>query len=67
MEWTALILSIIGILAAVFASMRFVIKSIMRELTPNGGSSLCDQVNSMKDQVSRIETRLDSLYDHLLK
>jgi len=67
MEWTALILSIIGILAAVFASMRFVIKSIMTELTPNGGSSLCDQVNSMKDQVSRIETRLDSLYDHLLK
>ena len=67
MEWTALILSIIGILAAVFASMRFVIKSIMTELTPNGGSSLRDQVNSMNDQVSRIETRLDSLYDHLLK
>ena len=60
MEWTALILSIIGILAAVFASMRFVIKSIMTELTPNGGSSL-------KDQVNRIEARLDALYDLLLK
>jgi hypothetical protein len=30
------------------------IKSIMRELTPNGGKSL-------KDQVSRIEARLDQL------
>jgi hypothetical protein len=66
-EWTAVVLSIIGILTAVFSSMRYIIKSIMRELTPNGGSSLRDQINSTKEQVSRIETRLDSLYDHLLK
>jgi hypothetical protein len=30
------------------------VKSIMRELSPNGGKSL-------KDQVSRIEARLDQL------
>jgi hypothetical protein len=30
------------------------VKSIMRELQPNGG-------NSLKDQVSRIEQRLDQL------
>jgi hypothetical protein len=30
------------------------VKSIMRELSPNGG-------NSLKDQVSRIESRLDQL------
>jgi hypothetical protein len=30
------------------------VKSIMRELQPNGG-------NSLKDQVSRIEARLDQL------
>jgi hypothetical protein len=34
--------------------MRVVVKSIVLELTPNGGSSL-------KDQVSRIERRLDEL------
>jgi hypothetical protein len=60
LEWAALGVAIIGILTAVFSSMRFVIKSIMRELTPNGGSSL-------KDQVNRIEARLDTLYDLLLK
>jgi hypothetical protein len=59
-EWTAVVIAIIGILTAVFSSMRFVIKSIMRELTPNGGSS-------MRDQVNRIEARLDTLYDLLLK
>ena len=59
-EWTAVAIAMIGILTAVFSSMRFIVKSIMRELTPNGGSSLRDQVN-------RIEARLDTLYDLLLK
>jgi hypothetical protein len=35
------------------------VKSVMRELLPNGG-------NSLKDQVNRIEQRLDSLVDKLL-
>jgi hypothetical protein len=59
-EWTAVSIAIIGILTAVFSSMRFIIKSIMKELLPNGGQSLRDQVN-------RIEGRLDALYDLLLK
>lgn len=53
-EWTAIIGLVLAILTAVYSSMRFMVKSIMRELTPNSGKSL-------KDQVSRIETRLDQL------
>lgn len=53
-EWTAVGGLALAVLTAVFSTMRFMVKSIMRELTPNGGSSL-------KDQVSRIETRLDQL------
>ena len=45
---------VIAVLTAIYSSMRFMVKSIMRELTPNGGKSL-------KDQVSRIEARLDTL------
>lgn len=45
---------VIVLLTAIFSSMRFMVKSIMRELQPNGG-------NSLKDQVSRIEARLDQL------
>lgn len=53
-EWTAVGGLVIAMLTAVYSSMRFMVKSIMRELSPNGG-------NSLKDQVSRIEARLDQL------
>ena len=53
-EWTAVGGLVIAVLTAIYSSMRFMVKSIMRELTPNGGKSL-------KDQVSRIEARLDQL------
>lgn len=53
-EWTAVGGLALAVLTAVYSTMRFMVKSIMRELTPNGGSSL-------KDQVSRIEARLDQL------
>lgn len=53
-EWTAVGGLILAILAAIYSSMKVIIKSVMLELSPNGGSS-------MKDQVSRIEARLDQL------
>jgi len=53
-EWAAVGGLVLTILTAVYSSMRFMVKSIMRELTPNSGKSL-------KDQVSRIEQRLDQL------
>ena len=53
-EWTAVGGLVIAVLTAVYSSIRFMVKSIMRELTPNNGKSL-------KDQVSRIEQRLDTL------
>ena len=59
-EWTAVGGLVVAILTAVYSSMRIIIRSIMSELTPNSGSSL-------KDQVSRIEARLDYLYTHLIE
>ena len=53
-EWTAVGGLVIAVLTAIYSSMRFMVKSIMRELLPNGG-------NSLRDQVSRIEQRLDQL------
>jgi hypothetical protein len=53
-EWTAVGGLVLAVLAAIYSSMKVIVKSIMLELTPNGGSS-------MKDQVSRIEARLDQL------
>lgn len=53
-EWTAVIGLALAVMTAIYSSMRFMVRSIMRELTPNSGKSL-------KDQVSRIEQRLDQL------
>jgi len=53
-EWTAVGALVLAVLAAIYSSMRVIVRSIMSELSPNGGSS-------MKDQVSRIEARLDHL------
>jgi len=51
---------VIAILTAIYSSMRIIIKSIMSELLPNHGAS-------MKDQISRIEARLDYLYTQLIE
>ena len=53
-EWTAVGGLVLAVLTAIYSSMRFMVKSIMRELQPNGG-------NSLKDQVNRIEQRLDQM------
>jgi hypothetical protein len=59
-EWAAVGGLVLSILAAVYSAMRFLIRAVMRELTPNGGKSL-------KDQVNRIEARVDALYIKLME
>lgn len=59
-EWAAVIGCVIALISAVYSAMRFTVKSILREFQPNGGTSL-------KDQVNRIEARLDLLMAEILK
>lgn len=59
-EWAAVGGLILSILAAVYSGIRFMVKAILRELQPNGG-------NSLKDQVNRIESRVDALYMRLME
>jgi hypothetical protein len=59
-EWMAVGGFVIAILTAIYSSMRIIIRSVMSELSPNSGSSI-------KDQVSRIEARLDYLYTQLIE
>ena len=59
-EWTAVVGLAVAIVGALYGTTRFMVKSIMAELQPNGG-------NSLKDQVSRIEARLDQLMLELTK
>ena len=58
-EWAAVAGVVISLVAAVYGAVRVMVSAVMREFSPNGGSSL-------KDQVNRIETRLDALYNKLI-
>ncbi len=54
---TAIGVIILGVTGGFFGMMRYMIKTLS-ELRPNGGSSI-------KDQVNRLEKRVDDIY-HLL-
>lgn len=58
-EWAAVVTCCIGVVAAVYSGVKVMVRSVMEEFKPNGGSSL-------KDQVNRIEARLDVLYNKLI-
>jgi hypothetical protein len=58
-EWAAVVTCCIGVVAAVYSGVKVMIRSVLVEFRPNGGSSL-------KDQVNRIEARLDVLYNKLI-
>jgi len=54
-EWVGLGVGVCAILTSLLVGLRWVIKSYLQELKPNGGSS-------MKDQLNRLEARVDDLF-----
>jgi hypothetical protein len=54
-DWAMLIATILGIASTLFMGLRWIVKSFLMELKPNGGSSI-------KDTVARLETRVDEIY-----
>ncbi len=54
-DWAALTVSIITITAAFAGAVRWLVKHYLYELKPNGGGSV-------KDQVNRLEARVDEIY-----
>jgi hypothetical protein len=54
-DWVAIALGGCGIVSSLFLGLRWVIKSYLAELKPNGGASI-------KDQINRLEKRVDDLF-----
>jgi len=54
-EWVGLAVGACAIASSILLVLRWVIKSYLQELKPNGGSS-------MKDQLNRLESRVDDLF-----
>jgi hypothetical protein len=59
-EWVALAVGVCAICTSLLVALRWVIKSYLTELKPNSGSS-------MKDQLTRLEQRVDDLYSLIVK
>jgi hypothetical protein len=58
--WVAMSVGIMAILSGLYGMTRFIVKSIMAEIGPKANGS------SIKEQVNRIEARLDYLYNLLM-
>jgi hypothetical protein len=58
-NWASLIVAIIAVVTAFASAVRWLVKHYLYELRPNGGGSL-------KDQVNRLERRVDEVIDMLL-
>jgi hypothetical protein len=54
-EWAGLALAISTMIGSFALMVRWLVKHYLEELKPNGGSSV-------KDQVNRLESRVDQIY-----
>jgi len=54
-EWAGFGAGVISVLSGGLIGLRFLVKGWLNELRPNGGSS-------MKDQITRLEQRVDDLF-----
>jgi len=54
-DWVSIAVGGCAILTSLLLALRWVIKGWLNELRPNGGSS-------MKDQITRLEQRVDDLF-----
>ena len=60
LNWVALAVAMISIVTAFVGSVRWLVKHYLSELKPNSGSS-------MRDQVTRLEARVDTIISLLEK
>jgi hypothetical protein len=54
-DWASFGAGVIAVLSGVLIGLRFLVRGWLNELRPNGGSS-------MKDQLTRLEQRVDDLF-----
>jgi len=54
-DWVAIAVGGCAIASSLLLALRWVIKSYLAELKPNGGASI-------KDQINRLEKRVDDLF-----
>lgn len=59
--WVAVSVGLIAILSGLYASVRFIVAAMLNEIGPKANGE------SLKQQVNRLEARLDHIYTILLE
>jgi hypothetical protein len=57
-DYATIAVGVVTVLGGVTAMIQFLVKHYLSELKPNGGSSV-------KDQLNRLETRVDRIFEML--
>jgi hypothetical protein len=50
-DWAMLVATILGIASTLLMGLRWLVRSFLFELKPNGGSSMKDKVNALEHKV----------------
>jgi hypothetical protein len=66
-EWVGIAVGVSAVSTSLLLGLRWVIKSYLAELKPNGGSSIKDTVSRLELQNSRLEKRVDDLFTLISK
>jgi hypothetical protein len=66
-DWVMFASGLLGVLATVSMGIRWMVKSFLMELRPNGGSSMKDSVTKNTSRLERLENRVDDIYRLLLE
>ena len=65
-DWAGFGVAISTLIGSLGIGVRFLVKHYLSELKPNSGSSLRDQVEVNSQRLTRVEDRVDQIYELLL-
>jgi phage major head subunit gpT-like protein len=57
---------IVTVLGAFFGFTKWILNTFLKELKPNGGSSLKDQVTRLEVKYDDLDKKVDKLYDLII-
>ena len=66
-DWAAFAISICTLVGTFTLGVKWLVKSFLMELRPNGGSSMKDSVTKNTLRLERLENRVDDIYRLLLE
>jgi hypothetical protein len=63
----AIFAGVVSLLGAFFGFTKWMITKFLSELKPNGGSSIKDKVEVNSERLTRVEERVDAIYNILIQ